>query len=87
MQTVALHAGDTLCVVTDGVTEAMNSAGDCYGTRRLEAALEKSAGLGNPHALISNIREDVAAFVSGAEASDDMTLLVLHWKGPENLPV
>ena len=87
MQTVALHAGDTLCVVTDGITEAMNCAGDCYGTRRLEATLAKSAGLDNPHALISNIREDVAAFVSGAEASDDMTLLVLHWKGPENLPV
>ena len=81
MQTVALHPGDTLCVVTDGITEAMNNAGDCYGTRRLEDALAKSAAIDNPRSLIANIRDDVATFVAGAEASDDMTLLVLNWKG------
>ena len=34
-----MRPGETLCLVTDGVTEAFNAAGEPYGRERLEAVL------------------------------------------------
>lgn len=71
-----------VCVVSDGVTEAMNPAGELYGAGRLRQALEQGRNAENPAALVSAIRADIAQFVGGAEAADDLTLLVLRWNGP-----
>ena len=77
-----LRPGDRLCMVTDGITEAANGDDALYGSARLRAAL---AGLGvdpSADAITRHVREDVGAFVAGAEASDDLAILVLHWIGP-----
>jgi serine phosphatase RsbU (regulator of sigma subunit)/CHASE2 domain-containing sensor protein len=71
-----------VCVVSDGVTEAMNPAGELYGAARLRDALERVQSAENPAALVNAIRADIARFVGGAEAADDLTLLVLRWNGP-----
>ncbi len=71
-----------VCVVSDGVTEAMNPAGELYGAARLRDALERAQSAENPAALVNAIRADIARFVGGAEAADDLTLLVLRWNGP-----
>jgi serine phosphatase RsbU (regulator of sigma subunit) len=71
-----------VCVVSDGVTEAMNAAGQLYGAGRLRQALERGRDAENPGALVNAIRADIARFVGGAEAADDLTLLVLRWNGP-----
>jgi serine phosphatase RsbU (regulator of sigma subunit)/CHASE2 domain-containing sensor protein len=71
-----------VCVVSDGVTEAMNPARELYGAARLRDALERARNVENPAALVDAIRADVAQFVGGAEAADDLTLLVLRWNGP-----
>jgi serine phosphatase RsbU (regulator of sigma subunit)/CHASE2 domain-containing sensor protein len=71
-----------VCVVSDGVTEAMNPAGELYGAGRLRQALERGRKAENPAALVSAVRADIAQFVGGAEAADDLTLLVLRWNGP-----
>jgi adenylate cyclase len=71
-----------VCVVSDGVTEAMNPAGELYGAGRLRQALEQGRKAENPAALVSAVRADIAQFVGGAEAADDLTLLVLRWNGP-----
>jgi len=68
--------------VSDGVTEAMNPAGELYGARRLREVLTRAWNAENPAALVSSIRADIAQFVGGAEAADDLTLLVLRWNGP-----
>ena len=73
-------------MVTDGITEAANAAQELYGGARLRAAL---AGLdtGPDAATITRVvREDVGRFVAGAEPSDDLAILVLHWKGPARIP-
>lgn len=78
-QRVQLTPGDTLCVITDGVTEAMNESGDLYGGGRLQVALESipaGQGLG---VAIDRIRSDISGFVGKAEPSDDLTLLMLRW--------
>jgi serine phosphatase RsbU (regulator of sigma subunit) len=60
----------------------MNPAGELYGAGRLRQALEQGRNAENPAALVNVIRADVAQFVGGAEAADDLTLLVLRWNGP-----
>ncbi len=77
-----MSRGGIVCVVSDGVTEAMNPAGELYGAGRLREALERGRNAENPAALVNSIRADVAQFVDGAEAADDLTLLVLRWNGP-----
>ncbi|MES2127908.1 MAG: SpoIIE family protein phosphatase, partial [Pseudomonadota bacterium] len=83
VQRYQLRPGECLCLTTDGITEAMNEAGDLYGNERLDELLARASdghGL-NPTALVRAVREDVRTFVGAAEPSDDLTLLVLCWKG------
>jgi serine phosphatase RsbU (regulator of sigma subunit) len=70
---------ETLCLFTDGVTEAMNPVGELYGIKRLRAVIEAGRPFENPAALVSTIRADVARFAAGAEVADDLTLLGLRW--------
>jgi adenylate cyclase len=77
-----LEPGDTLCLITDGVTEAAGPAGQLYGRERLEALLAP-LGDGTSAADIGEaIRRDVVAFTGGTEPSDDMAVLVLRYIGP-----
>jgi adenylate cyclase len=79
----ALEPGDVLCMVTDGVTEAMNRRGELYGTARLGAIMETLIGVPQlaPQTAVTMIREAVARFADGAELSDDLTILAVRWDG------
>jgi len=78
-----LRQGATLCLVSDGVTESMNESGELYGAGRLRSTVEKAhRSARGPQDLADAIRADIARFVAGAEATDDLTLLVLRWNGP-----
>jgi phosphoserine phosphatase RsbU/P len=78
--TLHLRPGDALALYTDGVTEAMNPAQELYGEARLA---ERLAALNDrdAHAICQGLAEDVHAFASGAEQSDDITMLVLRYLG------
>ena len=75
-----LSPGEWLCVVTDGVTEAMNPRRELYGAARLRAVLERHCA-DSPQALVAAVGEDVRAFADGADQSDDVTLLCVRWNG------
>jgi serine phosphatase RsbU (regulator of sigma subunit) len=77
-----LAPGDALCLMTDGVVEAMNPAGALYGRARLEAVLAGMEKAATPLTMIETIRADVARFTAGAEPADDLALLVVRWNGP-----
>jgi serine phosphatase RsbU (regulator of sigma subunit) len=77
---VSLVQGGWLCVVTDGVTEAMNARGELYGSVRLLSVLRDLESAA-PDALIAAVRDDVRRFAGGAEQSDDVTLLCVRWAG------
>jgi adenylate cyclase len=77
----SLAPGEWLCVVTDGVTEAMSPARDFFTVERLCATLAAMPRGIDPTALIARLREDVTRFAAGAEAADDLTVLVLRWGG------
>jgi serine phosphatase RsbU (regulator of sigma subunit)/CHASE2 domain-containing sensor protein len=81
-----LGPGDSLCVVSDGVTEAMNERHALYGAHQLELALKFAKRDAAPHELVGAVREDVRRFVGSAAASDDITLLALRWAGPPPAP-
>ena len=83
---VQLLPGDRLCMVTDGITEAANAAQELYGNVRLRAALAGLDAASDAATITRTVREDVGRFVAGAEPSDDLAILVLHWKGPAGGP-
>ncbi len=60
--------GERILIVTDGVTESENPAGECYGEQRLQAAVMGGADLGV-------LFDQVSAFTQGAPLEDDCTIL------------
>jgi len=70
-------AGDDLIVFfTDGISETMNEAFDCYGEPRLAKVLEEYAHLPFEQ-LRSFIFADLRAFSGAADQHDDMTMILL----------
>ena len=82
LERLQLQPGDRLCLITDGITEAQNHAGELYGSERLLAALAHSAAL-PLETQAEALLQDVAAFVGAAEPADDAALLLLRWRGPK----
>jgi sigma-B regulation protein RsbU (phosphoserine phosphatase) len=78
-ESAQLAPGEWLCALTDGVTEAMNERAELYGTQRLERVLGSLAMDAAPAQVNAAVLQDVERFVSGAAASDDLTLLALRW--------
>ena len=78
-----LLPGEMLCLMTDGVTEAQNPAGELYGPARAERKLiELGQSEVGAQALVMALQADALAFAAGAEAADDLTILALRWLGP-----
>lgn len=85
-QSSVLQPGTLLVLFTDGVTEAQNAAGELYGKDRLAACLAGLPDGCSANDAMSAIQADVARFVAGAAAADDLTLLVLRWMGTPGVP-
>jgi serine phosphatase RsbU (regulator of sigma subunit) len=77
-----MRPGETLVLVTDGLTEARSPAGELYGRGRLLAVLEALDPGSGAAAVGERIRRDMVRFVAEAEPSDDVAVLVLRWHGP-----
>jgi sigma-B regulation protein RsbU (phosphoserine phosphatase) len=75
-ETIPLRAGDLYLFFTDGITEAMNEADDCFGEQRLGRFIEQHARL-PPDELRERVLRELAAFVGGAPQHDDMTMILL----------
>jgi serine phosphatase RsbU (regulator of sigma subunit) len=71
--TVALEPGDTWLLVTDGITEARNPAGEFYGPERLKAVVRNAPP--GPAAIGPAVLADVKQFAAGRPQSDDMTIV------------
>lgn len=73
---VQMAPGDMLVLYTDGVTEAQNVHGICFGEDRLIASLK--AGLGHSaHDIQAAVAEAVNEFVGDAPQFDDLTLVTV----------
>ena len=80
-ETTMLNVGESVVIVSDGITEAQSPEGDFFGHDRLVAVLDdwqaSSAVSGASNALLREVR----AFENGAEATDDLTVLVFRYMG------
>jgi len=79
LETVTLKAGDTLVLVTDGVTEAQNGRGELFGRGGILA----DGDLGSASAIIEGIRDRVRLFEEGTEATDDLTVMAVRYLGTD----
>ncbi len=70
----ALRPGDQIVFYTDGITEAVNPAGQMFGVRRLDEVLGRCRS--DADQLIRAVLDAVDQFSSGQPANDDRTLLV-----------
>ncbi len=75
-----LEPGDTFFVYTDGVTEATNSKNELFGTDRMLDVLNHSIDA-DPEMMLSNMSENINAFVGEAKQFDDITMLALKYNG------
>jgi sigma-B regulation protein RsbU (phosphoserine phosphatase) len=82
-ETVQLDAGDTIVIFSDGVSEALDSAGEEFGDNRLLAAVQPVATTG-AQALVGKLISAVRDFTRGAAQSDDITVMVIRYLGPES---
>jgi len=71
-----LAPGDILLLYTDGVTEAMNVAFECFEPQRL-LEVSQAADIVSPRQWVEQVVTAVAAHVGTAEQSDDLTLLAV----------
>jgi sigma-B regulation protein RsbU (phosphoserine phosphatase) len=69
-------AGDVIVLYTDGITEAMNQAGDLFGDTALADVVSSHHGL-DAGGIRERVLREVRAFVGEAEPHDDMTMIVL----------
>jgi sigma-B regulation protein RsbU (phosphoserine phosphatase) len=72
---VQLHASDLLTLYTDGIVDARDTAGECFGEERLKAILAASEN--HADAVASGIEKTITAFCEGRQHTDDFTLVVL----------
>ena len=83
--TIPIAPGDVFLLYTDGLTEAMNAAGDFFGEERL-SALVQSHGTAPFAQLRDEILGAISTFVGPVEQQDDMTMLLLRVQGTEHAP-
>lgn len=73
----SLHYGDRIIVMTDGILEAQNTAGEFYGKDKMLASVATAK---SPDQLFDKILNDCLAFSAEVEQRDDITLLELCHK-------
>ena len=77
-----LEPGDKLVVYSDGVTELRNGQSELYGERRLIEAVSQLAGLDTGE-FFDALLARVAEFGRDAGRQDDLTVLVLGFRGAQ----
>ena len=80
VETVQLEPGDTIVVFSDGVSEARNHADEELGRERLVTALASVRSISSD-ATLEKLLAAVRDFTAGAPQADDVTALVLRYRG------
>ena len=78
---LVLGSGETIFLYTDGVTEALDPAGQFFSERRLESILTQTE-FASAREQTEHLTSQIALFAAGAEQSDDITALAIRYLGP-----
>jgi phosphoserine phosphatase RsbU/P len=74
--TLPIGPGDLFLLYTDGISEAMNVDGDCFGDSRLADLASQHADLSSTE-LRGRILDEVRVFTGTAAQHDDMTMVLV----------
>lgn len=77
-ETLQLGPGDMLVIFSDGISEALNGAGEEFGDHRILECLREHAG-GHVGEILDCLVHSVKAFAAGTVQSDDMTAVVVRY--------
>lgn len=72
-----LQPGETLVLLSDGLLDARNAAGQRYGDDRFAALIQQHAE-SDPADLVRSVREELEDFQGGRSPYDDVTILALR---------
>lgn len=75
-ESVQLNTGDLLLLFSDGISEAMNSDLEMYGTNRLQELVQNNHTKSTSE-IGSLILDDIREHVDGNTQSDDITLMLI----------
>jgi len=75
--TASLSEGATLVVITDGLPEMMDAAGEFYSMERVAADIASVSG-GIPEEIVTELANRVLRFAAGALQADDVTVLAVR---------
>ena len=81
-ETLALETGETFVLFTDGVSEAFDQNDELFGEERLLAQLQASPGRSARETTLG-VLEAVRRHAAGAQQSDDITVVSVHYAGRE----
>ncbi len=76
-ESLTLKPGETLVLVTDGVTEAQNEQGALFGADQLLSAIGTKSS--SAVEICEAIRAQVRRFEGEAEATDDLTVMAIRY--------
>jgi sigma-B regulation protein RsbU (phosphoserine phosphatase) len=79
-ETVSIEPGDTFVLYTDGVSEAFDVHGECFGEDQLLTHLRSTAGQ-SASAITSGVLTAVRRHAAGAKQSDDITVVAVRYPG------
>jgi serine phosphatase RsbU (regulator of sigma subunit)/pSer/pThr/pTyr-binding forkhead associated (FHA) protein len=79
-ETLLLAAGDFIVAFSDGVSEALNEAGEEFTEERLISSIAAHRDR-PPQELLDGVVADVRAFCGRATQSDDVTVVVVRYDG------
>ena len=71
-----MRPGDLLVAFTDGVTEALNAAGEEFGEDRLKEVLRAAIGV-PADAISKRLADTMRDWIGDAEQHDDLTFVVV----------
>ncbi len=75
-----LSPGDMIIYYTDGLTDAENASGECYGAERMAQIVYETRGQ-SAEAVLSRLVDSVDLFCGSAPVFDDLTLVVIRYMG------
>ncbi len=71
-----LGVGDVIVLLTDGLADAANAAGERFGAERVEAAI--AAGPDEPGRLVDHLLTEVVRYTGAQPQADDQTLVAVR---------
>jgi len=80
-QKLDMHAGDTLAMFTDGMTDARDPDNERYGRARLAASINEAARSSDDVSAQDVVKDAIGRvrrFANGAKLPDDQTIVVLR---------